>query len=52
VFKGIDKKRHTRAPYEIHNLEGMVKKDIPMLMHLIKDTSMTLSKGQGDFSKS
>jgi hypothetical protein len=31
VFKGIDKKRHTRAPYEIHNLDGMVKKDIPML---------------------
>ena len=29
-----------------------VKKDIPMLMHLTKDTSMTLSKGQGDFSKS
>jgi len=43
VFKGIDKKRHTRAPYEIHNLEGlpaiwqagMVKKDIPMLIHQV-----------------
>jgi len=31
VFKGIDKKRHTRAPYEIHTLEGMIKKNIPML---------------------
>jgi hypothetical protein len=25
---------------------GMVKKDIPMLMHLTKDTSMALRKGQ------
>jgi len=46
VFKGIDKKRHTRAPYEIHNLEGMVKKDISMLMRLTKDTFVALSKGQ------
>ena len=29
MFKGIDKKRHTRAPYEIHTLEGMVKKRHP-----------------------
>jgi len=25
VFYGIDKKRHTRAPYEIHNLEGLAR---------------------------
>jgi len=25
MFKGIDKKRHTRAPYEIHNLEGLAR---------------------------
>jgi len=52
VFKGLRKKRHTRAPYEIHNLEGMVKKDIPMLIRLTKDTSMALRKGQEEFSKS
>jgi hypothetical protein len=52
VFKGIDKKRHTRALYEIHNLEGMVKKDISMLMRITKDTSVVLSKGQVEFSKS
>ena len=51
MFEGIDKKRHTRAPYEIHNLEGMVKKDIPMLMGLTKDTSVALSKGQGGFQR-
>jgi len=47
VFKGLRKKRHTRAPYEIHNLEGMVKKDIPMLMRFTNDKSVALSKGQG-----
>jgi hypothetical protein len=52
MFKGIDKKRHTRAPYEIHNLEGMVKKDIPMLMRLTNDISVALRKGQWGFSKS
>ena len=52
LFKGIDKKRHTRAPYEIHTLEGMVKKDISMLMHLTKDTSVALIKGQEEFSES
>jgi hypothetical protein len=31
MFKGMGKKRHTRAPYETHILEGMVKKDISML---------------------
>jgi len=31
----MSKKRHTRAPYEIHNLEGMVKKDISMLIHQV-----------------
>jgi len=45
VFKGIDKKRHTRAPYEIHNLEGM-KKDISMFMFITNDTSVALRKGQ------
>jgi len=54
MFTGIDKKRPTRAPYEIHNLEGMMltcrhygglKKDIPMLMRITKDTSVTLTKG-------
>jgi hypothetical protein len=29
VFKGMSKKRHTRAPYENHTLEGMVKKRHP-----------------------
>jgi hypothetical protein len=29
MFKGIDKKRHTRTPYEIHTLEGMDKKRHP-----------------------
>jgi hypothetical protein len=52
VFKGIDKKRHTRTPYEIHNLEGIIRKDIFMLMHLTKDTSAALTKGQEEFSKS
>jgi len=32
--------------------EGMIKKDISMLMRLTKDTSVALSKGQGEFSKS
>ena len=49
MFKGIDKKRHTRAPYEIHNLEGMVKKDISMLMRLTKDIYVAFNKGQGEF---
>jgi len=39
----MSKKRHTRAPYEIHDLEslpaiwqaGMVKKDISMLIHQV-----------------
>jgi len=52
VFKGIDKKRHTHAPYEIHNLEGIIKKDIPMLMGLNKDTFVAFNKGWGEFSKS
>jgi len=52
VFKGIDKKRHTRAPYEIHNLEDIAKKDISMLMRLAKNTSVAFNKGQREFSKS
>jgi len=52
LLKGMSKKRHTRAPYEIHNLEGMVKKDISILMRITKLTSVALSKGQGEFSKS
>jgi len=52
VFKGIDKKRPTRAPYEIHTLEGMVKKDIPMLMRISNDTSVTLRKDQWEILKS
>jgi len=48
----MSKKRHTRAPYEIHNLEGMVKKDISMLMRLTKGNYVTLIKGQEEFSKS
>jgi len=46
MVKGIDKKRHTRAPYEIHALEGIAKKDISMLMRLTKDTFVALRKGQ------
>jgi hypothetical protein len=42
----MSKKRHTRAPYEIHNLEGIKEKDIPMLMRFTKDYSMALIKGQ------
>jgi len=45
MFKGIDKKRHTRTPYETHNLEGIIKKDIPMLMRLTNDTSVALIEG-------
>jgi hypothetical protein len=52
LLKGMSKKRHTRAPYEIHNLEGMVKKDISILMRITKLTSVALSKGQGEFLKS
>jgi hypothetical protein len=29
LLKGMSKKRHTRAPYEIHTFEGMVKKRHP-----------------------
>ena len=43
---GMSKKRHTRAPYEIHNLEGIIKKDILMLMRLTNDIFVALSKGQ------
>jgi len=32
--------------------EGMIKKDIPMLMRLTKDNSVALWKGQEEFSKS
>ena len=46
LLKGMSKKRHTRAPYEIHNLEGIIKKDIPMLMRFTKDYSMAFIKGQ------
>jgi len=42
----MSKKRHTRAPYEIHNLEGIIKKDILMLMRLTNDIFVALSKGQ------
>jgi hypothetical protein len=45
MFKGIDKKRHTRAPYKTHNLEDMLKKDIPMLMRLTNDTFVALIEG-------
>jgi len=31
LLEGMSKKRHTRAPYEAHTLEGIIKKDIPML---------------------
>jgi len=31
LLEGMSKKRHTRAPYEIHNLENMLKKDISVL---------------------
>jgi len=31
---GHYKKRHTRAPYEIHSLEGMVKKTFPCFISL------------------
>jgi hypothetical protein len=41
----MSKKRHTRIPYETHTLEGMVKKDIPMLMRLTNDTSVALIEG-------
>jgi len=51
LLKGMSKKRHTRVPYEIHNLEGMVKK-ISILMRITKLSSVALSKGQGEFSKS
>ena len=33
LLEGMSKKRHTHAPYEIHSLEDMVKKDITMLIH-------------------
>jgi hypothetical protein len=46
LLEGMSKKRHTRAPYEIHNLEGMEKKDISMLIHIIKYTSVPFNKGQ------
>jgi len=52
LLKGMSKKRHTHAPYEIHTLKGMVKKDISILMRIIKLTSVALSKGQGEFPKS
>jgi hypothetical protein len=51
----MSKKRHTRTPHENHNLEVMMfnppafwrlKKDIPMLMRITKDTSIVLGKGQ------
>jgi len=45
----MSKKRHTRAPYEIHTLEGMVKKDISILMRLTKDNYVAFNKGQGEF---
>jgi hypothetical protein len=32
-------------------LEGMVKKDIPMLLHLTKDNYISLIKGQGSFQR-
>ena len=41
-------KRHAEAPVRGHD----VKKDIPMLMRLTKDTSVAFNKGQGRFSKS
>jgi len=31
----MSKKRHTRAPYEIHNLEDIIKKDIPVFIPAI-----------------
>jgi hypothetical protein len=43
MFKGIDKKRPTRAPYEVHDIKGMkvihwhsggLTKDISMLSFL------------------
>jgi len=34
LLKGMSKKRHTRAPYEVHNLEGMVKKTFPCFISL------------------
>jgi hypothetical protein len=49
LLKGMSKKRHTRAPYEIHTLEGMVKKDISMLIRFTKDTYVAFNKGQGGF---
>jgi hypothetical protein len=45
MFKGIDKKRPTRAPHEIYALEGM-KKRHPHTHDIAEDTSMTLRKGQ------
>jgi len=35
LSKGMSKKRHTRAPHEIHKFEGMVKKDTSMLIHRV-----------------
>jgi hypothetical protein len=47
LLKGMSKKSHTRAPYEIHALESVVKKDIPMLMCFTNDISVALMKSQG-----
>ena len=47
LLKGMSKKRHTRAPYEVHNLWGYdVKKEIPMLMRITKGTFMASIKGR------
>jgi len=40
------------AAYRLVFVRAWLKKDIPMLMRLPKDTSVALSKGQEQFSKS
>jgi hypothetical protein len=44
LLKGMSKKRHTRAPYEIHALEG-IKKRHPHAHTITKHASLTLKKG-------